>query len=197
MQDAGLNSNFSSNSINPNVAAQSGQVAPNGMNVQTQSQQTTSIFGDKNNKANSNINQSNSNSQGTGGLGTIFNGGNFATPANDTTSIFAGIRRGSNYSLYSKKDVNYDFHKLTQEDIASQKGLTGPKRTNPKANNIDLTSKQNPYEAFRNPEMQEPNLSETFNQLGSKISNMFTLKNNKVANNEPASKNIFNQKKAN
>lgn len=177
MQDAGFSTSVSSSANSmTSVAASNGQINNTSINSQSKSTQSMSIFGDKSNKANTNINQSNSNSHGTGGLGTIFTGGGFAVPTNDTSSIFAGIKRGSNYSLYSKKDASYDFQKLTPEMVMAQKGLTGPKRTNPKAYNIDLTSKENPYAAFRNPEMHETTLSETFSQLGSKIASIFNQK---------------------
>ena len=48
--------------------------------------------------------------------------------------------------------------------------------SNPKAYNIDMTPKANPYEAFRNPEMREQSFSQTIgnafaNLLGQKKAN--------------------------
>jgi len=156
MQEANFNGNISS--TNTNIAAQNGQI--NSASVDSQQQaQNTSIFGDSKGKVD--VNQSNTNSSGTGGLGNIFTGGGFAQAGMDNTSIFSGMNRGSQYALYSKKDTNYDVPKLTQEDIANQKAAEGPKRTNPKAYNIDMTPKENPWEAFKNPEMQEPSIADS------------------------------------
>ena len=172
MQDTSFSSSVSSGNTN-SISAQSGQVNGSAIDAQNSQAQSTSIF-DKN-SGNKNINQSNSNSQGTGGLDNIFAGGGFTPTFTDTTSIFSGLHKGSYYALYSNKDYSYDVPKLTQEDIATQKKAEGPKRTNPKAYNIDMTPKANPYAAFRNPEMQETSLKDT-------ISNAFS--------------GIFNQKKA-
>lgn len=158
MSDAGVSNSISSSTSQ--VSAQSsGQVNAQSVDAQQQAQ-NTSIFSSSKGKAD--VNQSNANSGGTGGLGTIFGGASGYVPSGvDNTSIFSGYHRGSQYALYSKKDTNYDVPKLTQEDIANQKGLEGPKRTNPKAYNIDMTPKANPYEAFRNPDMQEKSFTES------------------------------------
>ena len=160
MQDAGFTNSISSN--NTQFAAQNGQINQTGIDAQKQqAQQNASIFGNQN-KGNADVNQSNTNSGGTGGLGTIFGGENGFIPTGiDNTSIFSGLNKGSQYALYSKKDTNYDVPKLTQEDIANQKAAEGPKRTNPKAYNIDMTPKENPYEAFRNPDLQEKSFTES------------------------------------
>ncbi len=140
------------------TVSQNGQI--DARMLEAQQQQNGSIFGAKSSSAN--VNQSNTNSSGTGGLDNIFAGGGMAIPAGgDNTSIFNGLNKGSQYALYSKKDYNYDVPKLTQESIANQKAAEGPKRTNPKAFNVDMTPKENPYAAFRNADMQEPSLGET------------------------------------
>ena len=173
MQDTSFSSGVASGNTT-NVNAQAGAVNASPADAQAVNQaQNTSIF--NKNSGNNNINQSNSNSQGTGGLGNIFMGGGFVPSTGDTTSIFSGIHKGSYYALYSNKDFTYDVPKLTQESIENQKPAEGPKRTNPKAYNIDMTPQANPYEAFRNPEMKEQSFSET-------IGNAFA--------------SIFNQKKA-
>ena len=176
MENAGF-TNALVNNNNTNVNAQNGQVNIDAMKMQAEQSMKTSIFS-KSNKGNADVNQSNSNSGGTGGLGNIFAGGGFTQPSTfDNTSIFAGIQRGNNYALYSNRDYNYTIPKLTQDDIANQKAAEGEKRTNPKAYNIDMTPKANPYEAFRNPEMREnKSLSQTFgnafaNLLGQKKAN--------------------------
>ena len=175
MENAGF-TNALVNNNNTNINAQNGQVNIDAMKAQAEQAMKTSIFGNTN-KGNADVNQSNSNSSGTGGLGNIFAGGGFAQPSTvDNTSIFAGMQRGNHYALYSNRDYNYTIPKLTQEDIANQKAAEGPKRTNPKAYNIDMTPKANPYEAFRNPEMQEKTFSQTVgnafaNLLGQKKAN--------------------------
>ena len=157
MQEAGFTNSISS--ANTQIAAQNGQVNAPGVDVQKQAQET-SIFGQSKGKAD--VNQSNTNSGGTGGLGTIFGGvGGFVPAGFDNTSIFTGYNRGSQYALYSKKDATFDVPKLTQEDIANQKPAEGPKRTNPKAYNIDMTPKENPFEAFRNPDLYEKSFTES------------------------------------
>jgi len=116
----------------------------------------------------------NNNSGGMGGVTNIFaGGGGFVSAGMDNTSIFSGLNKGSDYRLYSKKDYSFDVPKLTQEDIAAQKGSDGPRRTNPKANSSHIITKANPYEAFRNPEMQETSLKDT---LGNAFSNLFGQK---------------------
>lgn len=168
MQEAGFSGNISS-TTNSNVGVQNGQVNAQSIETQQQQAQNTSIFGQQN-KGGTDVNQSNTNSSGTGGLlGNIFTGGIPVQQGFDNTSIFAGMNRGSQYALYSKKDESYDVPKLTQEDIANQKAAEGPKRTNPKAYNIDMTPKANPYEAFRNPEMQEPSLAQNISKAISGI----------------------------
>ena len=158
MQEAGFTNSISS-ATNTQVATQGGQVNAPSIDAQQQAQ-NTSIFGQ--NKGKTDVNQSNTNSSGTGGLGTIFGGGGgFVATEMDNTSIFAGYHRGSQYALYSKKDASYDVPKLTQENIANQKAAEGPKRTNPKAYNIDMTPKTNPFEAFRNPDLQERSFAES------------------------------------
>ena len=158
MQEAGFSNSVNTSSaqigVQPNAQVNAPSIA-----VQ-QSPQNTSIFGQASGKTD--VNQSNTNSGGTGGLGTIFGGGNSGiTPAGfDNTSIFSGYNRGSQYALYSKKDTYYDVPKLTQEDIANQKAASGPKRTNPKAYNIDITPQANPYEAFRNPDLIEKSFTQ-------------------------------------
>ncbi len=171
MQDTSFTNSVSSG--NSNISAQNGQVNSGAVDAQSSQPQSTSIF--SKNAGSNNVNQSNSNSQGTGGVGNIFSGGGFTPSFTDTSSIFSGMNRGHHYALYSNKDYSYDVPKLTQEDIAAQKAPEGEKRTNPKAYNIDMTPKENPYAAFRNPEMQEHSLKDT-------ISNAFS--------------GIFNQKKA-
>ena len=174
MQEAGFSNSISSS--NTQVSAQAnGQVNAQSIDAQQQAQQNTSIFNQSKGKAD--VNQSNANSGGTGGL-SIFggNGGGVLPAGFDNTSIFSGYNKGSQYALYSKKDADYDVPKLTQEDIANQKGLEGPKRTNPKAYNIDMTPKANPYEAFRNPDLQEKSFTESVTDalagiFGSKKSN--------------------------
>ena len=172
MQETGFANNISANT---QIGAQNGQVGAPSISVQ-QEQQNTSIFG-QNSNPKTDVNQSNTNSGGTGGLYTIFGGNDGIVPAGfDNTSIFSGFNRGSQYALYSKKDTSYDVPKLTQEQIANQKGIEGPKRTNPKAYNIDMTPKANPYEAFRNPDMQEKSFRESISSailgfFGSKKAN--------------------------
>ena len=170
MQNAGFS--FGKNiPLNEKAAAQNGQqnVAPTEA-VKTQAQ-STSIF---NNKGGADINQMNNNSGGMGGVTNIFaGGGGFVNAGMDNTSIVSGLNKGSNYKLYSNKDYTFDVPKLTQEDIAAQKGLDGPRRTNPKANNSHIITKANPYEAFRNPEMQETSLKDT---LSNAFSNLFGQK---------------------
>jgi len=177
MENAGFTNSLVNNNNTTNVNAQNGQTNIDAMKMQAEQSMKTSIFG-KTNKGNSDVNQSNSNSSGTGGLGNIFAGGGFTqTSTFDNTSIFAGMQRGNNYALYSNKDYNYTPTKLTQEDISNQKAAEGEKRTNPKAYDIDMTPKANPYEAFRNPEMQEEksfsqSISDAFsNLLGQKKAN--------------------------
>lgn len=174
MQNAGFN--FGKNvPLNEKTALQNGQQVNPTQVEEKQPQQSTSIF--NKNQTSADINQSNNNSGGTGGVINIFaGGGGFTSASMDNTSIFSGLNRGSNYSLYNKKDSSFDIPKLTQEDIANQKTSSTPLRTNPKATNIHITTKANPYEAYRNPEMQETSLSET-------LSNAFA--------------NLFGQKKAN
>ena len=138
------------------------------------SQQSLSIF--SKNKGSSDVNQSNTNSSGTGGVGNIFMGGVPAPSGFDNTSIFTGMNKGSQYSLFSKKDGNFDVPKLTQEDVANQKAAEGPKRTNPKPYNIDMTPKTNPYQAFRNPDMQEPTLGEAVTNTFAGIAALFNQK---------------------
>lgn len=160
MQEAGFTNSISSSSTQVGAQA-NGQVNASAVEAQQQAQQNTSIFGQANGKAD--VNQSNTNSGGTGGL-SIFGGtggGDIGPAGFDNTSIFSGFNRGSQYALYSKKDTSYDVPKITQEEIANQKGLDGPKRTNPKAYNIDMTPKANPYEAFRNPDLQEKSFSQS------------------------------------
>ena len=166
-------SNSNVSSTNMQAAAQNGQINASSIDAMQKQAQSASIFGAQN-KGNADVNQSNTNSGGTGGLGTIFMGGGGIMPAGfDNTSIFEGMNRGSQYALYSKKDTSYDVPKLTQEDIANQKAAEGPKRTNPKAYNIDMTPKENPYEAFRNPELQERSFAES---IGDAIASMFGSK---------------------
>ena len=158
MQEAGFSNNISSSTTQ--VGSQ-GNAQVNAPSIEAQqAQQNTSIFGQS--KGKTDVNQSNTNSGGTGGLGTIFGtgAGGIAPAGFDNTSIFSGINRGSQYALYSKKDTSYDVPKLTQEDIANQKAATGPERTNPKAYNIDITPQANPYEAFRNPDLQEKSFTQ-------------------------------------
>jgi len=169
MQDTSFSSGVASG--NNNINAQAGQNNGVSVEAQTATQQTTSIF--SKNSGNNNINQSNSNSQGTGGVGNIFAGGGFTPQISDTTSIFTGMNRGNHYSLYSNKDYSYDVPKLTEESVANQKAAEGEKRTNPKAYNIDMTPKENPYAAFRNPEMQETSFS---NKISDAISGIFGSK---------------------
>lgn len=163
---AGFNGNITANT---NINAQNGQVS-SPIEQQQKEAQNTSIF--NSNQSNVDINKSDSNSQGTGGIGNIFTDGYVMPAGMDNTSIFSGINRGSQYSLYSKKDFTYDVPKLTQEDIANQKAAEGPKRTNPKAYNIDMTPKANPYEAFRNPDMLEDKNS-IASSLGNAFANLF------------------------
>ena len=175
MQNAGFN--FGKNiPVNEKVAnAQNGQIATNPAESIAKQAQSTSIF-NKNNGT-TDINHSNNNSGGTGGVSNIFMGGGGLTSAGmDNSSIFSGLNKGNAYSLYTKKDYSFDVPKLTQEDIAAQKTAETPRRTNPKANNNHIITKANPYEAYRNPEMQEES-------MGDKLNNAF--------------KNLFGQKKAN
>ncbi len=139
--------------------------------LEAQQQQNTSIFG--NSKPSKDVNQSNSNSSGMGGVGNIFMGGGMVSPAGfDNTSIFSGLNKGSNYAIFSKKDYNYDVPKLTEESIANQKAAEGPKRTNPKPYNIDMTPKANPYAAFKNAEMEETSFTEA---IGNAFSSLFGM----------------------
>lgn len=173
MQEAGFSANNVSTTTAP-AAVQNGQANAASIDAQ-QAQQNTSIFGQA--KGKTDVNQSNTNSGGTGGLGNIFGGGGgFVNAGFDNTSIFTGMNKGSQYALYSKKDANYDVPKLTQEDIANQKAAEGPKRTNPKAYNIDMTPKVNPYEAFRNPDLYEPSFGES---LSNAIAGIFGSKKSK------------------
>ncbi len=173
MSDAGFTSSVSTTTTSTQSAAQSGQI--NTASVESQQQkQNTSIFGQS--PVKTDVNQSNTNSGGTGGLGTIFGGGEaYVQTGFDNTSIFSGFNRGSQYALYSKKDTSYDVPKLTQEDIANQKPAEGPKRTNPKAYNIDMTPKANPYEAFRNPDLQEKSFTQSVSDA---IASIFGSKKN-------------------
>ncbi len=153
------------------VAIQNGQTNSNAIELQKLTESNSIFSKEKNNPTD--INQSNSNSQGTGGIDNIFSSNGFSSSAIDSSSIFAGIKRGSRYALYSKKDTSFDVPKLTQEDIAAQKAPEGPKKTNPKPYKIDMTPKVNPYEAYRNPEMQENSFSES---IGNLFSNLFGQK---------------------
>jgi len=153
------------------AAAQNGQANINPADVKTQQAQTASIF--NKDKGSADINQSNNNSGGMGGVNIFAGGGGFVPTAGDTTSIFSGINKGSDYRLYSKKDYSFDVPKLTQEDIASQKNSDTPLRTNPKANFSHVVTKANPYEAFRNPEMQETSLADN---IGNAFKNLFGQK---------------------
>lgn len=148
-----------------------GQAVTTSTETVKQQVQNPSIF---NNKGQADINQMNNNSSGMGGVTNIFaGGGGLVSAGMDNTSIFSGLNKGSDYRLYSKKDYSFDVPKLTQEDIAAQKGSDGPRRTNPKANSSHIITKANPYEAFRNPEMQETSLKDT---LGNAFSNLFGQK---------------------
>ena len=165
MQETSFNNNISTNT---QLAAPNTQINAAANDAQKQAQ-NTSIFGQKN-SSKPDVNQSNSNSGGTGGLDNIFgNPNNFTAASPDNTSIFSGLNRSSQYTLYSKKDTSYDVPKLTQEDIANQKPAEGPKRTNPKAYNIDMTPKANPYEAFRNPEIEEKGFMQGISEAFSNI----------------------------
>ncbi len=106
------------------------------------------------------------------GATSIFLGGNnpsFLMPSsNDNTSIFTYAERIGGYALYNKQDPNFKAHKLTDEEVAAQKGLTGEKRTNPKPYNAKFELEENPYAAYSevNPEfLQKPDALEMLNPV--------------------------------
>lgn len=171
MQNAGLGGQqqISLNDLKALIA----QAAQGNNSQQAQSttpQNNTSIF--SKNAGMTDVNQSNNNSSGAGGVDNIFMGGGSVSAGADTTSIFSGTNNRAQYSLFSKKDRNYDVPKLTQENIANQQNSQGALRTNPKPYNIDMTPQENPYAAFRNPELQEPTLGETLSGAFDSLKNL-------------------------
>lgn len=101
---------------------------------------------------------------------SIFLGGSnpsFLTSAsNDNTSIFNYASKIGGYAIYNRQDSSFKAHKLTDEEVAAQKGLTGEKRTNPKPYNAKIELEANPYAAYSeaNPEfLQKPDALEMLN----------------------------------
>ena len=103
---------------------------------------------------------------------SIFLGGNnpgfLTSSSNDNSSIFNYAERIGGYAIYNKLDTNFKAHKLTEEEVAAQKGLTGEKRTNPKPYNAKIELEANPYAAYSevNPEfLQKPDALEMLNPI--------------------------------
>ncbi len=115
------------------------------------------------------------------GGASIFLGGSnpsfLTSSANDNTSIFNYASKIGGYAIYNRQDASFKAHKLTEEEVAAQKGLTGEKRTNPKPYNAKIELEANPYAAYSevNPEfLQKPDALEMLNPV-----NWFKKNNNK------------------
>lgn len=107
----------------------------------------------------------------TGGTSIFLGGSNpefLTSSANDNTSIFNYTHKIGGYALYDKHDLTFKAHKLTDEEVAAQKGLTGEKRTNPKPYNAKYELEENPYAAYSelNPEfLNKPDALEMLNPM--------------------------------
>lgn len=138
-----------------------------------------SIFSAGNNSANVNFSQS---SGSMGGVQNIFTGvdeGGFVSEG----SIFgSGYNNKNNYSIFNKQYYQREegLGVLTEEKVLNQKTPDTPKRTNPKADNVDIPQRENPFAAFRNPDPEFDSGSSSIGESLSllKPSNWFN-KNNK------------------